>query len=112
MTLTEQAVVAHIERLTLRELRIWVREGWVRPAQGAGGPVFDDLDVARIRLLCDLRKEMAVPSDVLPVILTLIDHLSRTRRELRQVTLAVNAQPDDIREAIIRTLRQRAGEDG
>lgn len=112
MTLTEQAVVAHIERLTLRELRIWVREGWVRPAQGAGGPVFDDLDVARIRLLCDLRKDMAVPSDVLPVILTLIDHLSRTRRELRQVTQAVNAQPDDIREAIIRTLRQRAGEDG
>lgn len=111
MTLTEQAVVAHIERLTLRELRIWVREGWVRPAQGAHGPVFDDLDVARIRLLCDLRKDMAVPNEAMPVVLTLMDHLHRTRRELRHVTEVVDEQPNDIRKAIIRTLRQRIGAD-
>jgi chaperone modulatory protein CbpM len=34
MSLDEQTVVAQIERLTLRELRLWVSEGWVRPAQG------------------------------------------------------------------------------
>jgi chaperone modulatory protein CbpM len=111
MTLTEQAVVANVERLTLRELRIWAREGWVRPAQGAHGLVFDDLDVARIRLLCDLRKDMALPNDAIPVVLTLIDHLHRTRRELRQLTQAVDEQPNDVRKAIIRTLRQRIGDD-
>ncbi|HSF91806.1 MAG TPA: MerR family transcriptional regulator [Paracoccaceae bacterium] len=111
MTLTEQAVVAHIERLTLRELRIWVREGWVRPAQDVRGPVFDDLDLARIRLLCDLRKDMAVPNDAMPVVLTLIDHLHRTRRELRRVTQAVDEQPDDIRKAIIRAFRQHIDDD-
>lgn len=111
MTLTEQAVVAHIERLTLHELRIWVREGWVRPAQGAHGLVFDDLDVARIRLLCDLCKDMALPNEAMPVVLTLIDNLHRTRRELRQVTEVVDEQPNAIRKAIIRTLRQRIGAD-
>lgn len=111
MTLTEQAVVAYIERLTLHELRIWVREGWVRPAQGAHGPVFDDLDVARIRLLCDLCKDMALPNEAMPVVLTLIDNLHRTRRELRQVTEVVDEQPNAIRKAIIRTLRQRIGAD-
>ena len=111
MTLTEQAVVAHIERLTLHELRIWVREGWVRPAQGAHGLVFDDLDVARIRLLCDLCKDMALPNEAMPVVLTLIDNLHRTRRELRQVTEVVDEQPNAIRKAITRTLRQRIGAD-
>ena len=50
MTLDERTVVARVQRLTLRDLRLWVREGWVRPAQSEGGPVFDELDVARSRL--------------------------------------------------------------
>ena len=78
----EQAVVAVVKRVTLRELRLWVREGWVRPAQGNAGPVFDDLDVARIRLLCDLRKEMALPTDAMTPVLTLMLRVGRI-----QVTL-------------------------
>ena len=63
----EHRVVAEIHRLTLRELRLWMREGWFQPAQGEAGPVFDDVDVARIRLVCDLRKDMELPSDTNPV---------------------------------------------
>jgi chaperone modulatory protein CbpM len=111
MSLDERTVVARIERLTLRELRLWVREGWVRPAQGTRGPVFDDLDVARLRLLCDLRKDMAVPSDLMPVLLTLIDHLHRTRRDLRRVVEAIDEQPREVRRALIATLRHRSGEE-
>ncbi len=108
MSFDERTVVARIERLTLRELRLWVREGWVRPAQGDRGPVFDDLDLARIRLLCDLRKDMALPTDVIPTVLALIDHLHRTRRELRRVTEAVDEQPSEVRRAILAALRRRA----
>ena len=75
MSMDERSVVAEVRRVTLRELRLWVREGWVQPAQGELGPVFDEVDVARVRLLCDLRKEMALPSDALPVVLALIDRL-------------------------------------
>ena len=108
MSFDERTVVARIERLTLRELRLWVREGWVRPAQSERGPVFDDLDVARLRLLCDLRKEMALPTDVMPTVLTLIDHLHRTRRELRRVTEAIDEQPTEVRRAVIGAVRRRA----
>ena len=108
MSFDERTVVARIERLTLRELRLWVREGWVRPAQSERGPVFDDLDVARLRLLCDLRKEMALPTDVMPTVLTLIDHLHRTRRELRRVTEAIDEQPTEVRRAVIAAVRRRA----
>jgi chaperone modulatory protein CbpM len=108
MSLDERMVVARIERLTLRELRLWVREGWVRPARGGRGPVFDEIDVARLRMLCDLRKDMAVPSDVLPAMLTLIDHLHRTRRDLRLLTEALDEQPSETRRSVLAAIRRRA----
>ena len=108
MSWDERTVIAHVERLTLRELRVWVREGWVRPAASKDGPVFDDLDVARLRLLCDLRKDMALPSDALPAVLSLIDHLHRTRRDLRRLTEALNEQPAEVRRSVIAALQRRS----
>jgi chaperone modulatory protein CbpM len=111
MSLDELAVVARIDRLTLRELRLWVREGWVRPAQSDRGAVFDDLDVARLRLLCDLSKDMGLPRDVMPTVLTLIDHLHRTRRDLRRVSKAIDEQPLEVRRAVISAIRRAEVED-
>jgi len=97
MSYDERTVVAWVERLTIRDLRSWVREGWVRPAQGEDGPFFDELDIARIRLLCDLRKDMAISGDTIPVILSLIDRLHKSQRELRMLRQAVDEQPEDLR---------------
>ncbi len=111
MTLTEQMVLTEIRRLTRRELRMWMREGWVRPAMGESGPLFDEIDVARLRLLCDLRKEMALPSDALPVVLTLIDRLHETRRDLRLLVEALADQPEDVRRTVISRLHVRDASD-
>ena len=105
--LNEHDVVARVARVELRELRLWVREGWVRPAEGENGPVFDDLDVARIRLVCDLHKEMALPTDAMSVILSLLDQLHGTRRELRELAGAIDAQSPEVRQAIIAAYRAR-----
>lgn len=105
MSYDERAVVARIRRLSLRDLRIWVGEGWVRPAQGASGPVFDELDIARIRLVCDLRKEMSLPSDAIPVVLSLLDNLHSARRELKCLAEAVEKQPDEVRRDIVAVYR-------
>lgn len=112
MSYDERAVVASIARLTLRDLRFWVREGWVRPAQGQAGPVYDEIDVARLRLLCDLRKDMALPTDVVPTVLTLIDQLHRTRRDLRRLAEALDEQPGDVRQAVIASVRRRIDTSG
>lgn len=112
MSWDERTVVTRVERMTLRDLRLWVREGWVQPAQGESGPIFDDLDVARLRLLCDLRKDMAMPTDVVPTVLTLIDHLHKTRRDLRLLADALQEQPADIRQAVASAMRRRGQSDG
>ncbi len=109
MSLDERMVVARVSRLTLGDLRQWVREGWVRPAQGARGPVFDELDLARIRLLRDLTADMAVPADALPVVITLIDRLHETRRAARCLAEALEEQPETVRDAVIRSYQRRYG---
>ena len=107
MSMDERRVVAEIQRLSLKELRLWVREGWVRPAQGNYGPVFDEIDIARIRLLCDLKKDMDLPSEALPVVLSLIDRLHETRRNFRCLMNALEAQPDEVRRSVVASFRSQ-----
>lgn len=109
MSFDEYGVVARVRRINLRELRLWVRQGWLRPAEGEAGPVFDELDVARIRLLCDLKKEMSLPNDAVPVVLNLIDHLHRTRRELRALARAIEEQPEDVRQSVVSVFHEIHG---
>ncbi len=112
MRFTEQMVLAEIRRLTRRELRHWVHEGWVRPEASAQGPLFDEIDIARLRLLCDLRKEMALPATAVPVVLALIDRLHRTRRDLRLLMEVLESQPEHIRAPVRDRLRARIEAEG
>lgn len=108
MKLRESDVVASVRRLHLRELRTWVHEGWIRPALGDEGPLFDDLDIARIRLICDLRKEMSLPEDAVPMVLSLLDQLHGLRHELRTLAEAIDHQPEETRQAVLDAYEQRA----
>ena len=101
MKLKEHDVIAVVRRVQLRELRLWVSEGWIRPAQGEDGPLFDEMDIARIRLICDLRKEMSLPSDALPVVLSLLDQMYGLRNELRNLAAALDRQPEETRTAVL-----------
>ncbi|WP_397543957.1 chaperone modulator CbpM [Roseovarius salis] len=112
MRLTEVEVVETVRRVRLEELRDWVAEGWVRPAQGAHGPVFDELDVARVRLVCDLREEVSLPADAMPVVLSLLDQVHGLRRQLRGLAGAVDRQPDAVRRAVLAAWQEMDGPEG
>ena len=98
--LSEREVVAAVATVTLRELRVWVEQGWIAPAAGEGGPAFDDIDVARARMICQLRDECDVDEDAVPVILDLIDQVHGLRSELKALALAVDAEPGEVRARI------------
>ena len=51
--------------------------------------------------LCDLRKDMSIPADAVPVVLSLLDRLHETRRELQCLAAAVDTQPDEVRRAVL-----------
>ncbi|PDT44560.1 chaperone modulator CbpM [Sinorhizobium fredii] len=104
MRLTEGQVLELFRTLTARQLRQWVRRGWIAPSQVETAPLFDDVDIARIRLVCELRDDMNVNDDAVPIILALLDQLYGLRRELRTLADALRHQPDEVRQEVRRAL--------
>jgi chaperone modulatory protein CbpM len=94
------AVVRLIAGLQAEELRRWIAESWVRPESGEGGYVFYEVDIARVRLILELRDELAIDEEAMPVVLNLLDQVYALRRRLRAVAEAVEAQPEEIRAAL------------
>jgi chaperone modulatory protein CbpM len=96
----EAEVVEMLGTVRLTELRLWCEAGWVAPAQpgvpGEAGPVFDEVDLARIRLVRELRDDLGLDEGAIPVVLSLVDQLYGVRRELRALARAVEQQPDEV----------------
>jgi chaperone modulatory protein CbpM len=105
MMITETQIVARFTRLDAPMLEHWIAVGWLKPHRGDEGFLFDETDIARTHLLCDLRYEMELRDDELTMVLSLIDQLLSTRALLKAMTSAVHSQPDEIREAILTTVR-------
>ncbi len=110
-TLTE--VVLAIERVERVELHAWVERGWVAPAGRRGPePLFSELDVARVCLICDLVHDLAVEEDTVPLVLNLLDQVYDLRRQLHALTGAIQRQPDDVRRRILELLTERPATPG
>jgi chaperone modulatory protein CbpM len=100
------AVIAQFTTLGLTdlgepELTAWVERGWIRPDQSGVDPVFHDIDIARIRLIHDLRTMMQIEDETIPLVLSLLDQVYDLRAGLRAVLRAVDAQPEPVRQAIL-----------
>jgi len=100
MMLHFSAVIAMFADLPAQELTCWVERGWVRPEGEAPGWEFQEIDVARVRLIHDLRRGMDVGEDAIPLVLSLLDQVYELRAQLKSVLLAVQAQPEAVRQAI------------
>lgn len=100
MTYDEREIIQRSERITRRRLRLWLRRGWIIPHQSPAGPRFDAADLARLRLICDLKDEIELSDDAITVVLSLIDQLHSVRHELRTLGQAIEAQPEHVRRAV------------
>lgn len=94
----ESEVLLQIEGLTATRLRVCIEQSWVRPAQSETGLSFDRLDVARLRLICELTEDLAVNDDALPLVLDLIDQKNSLERRLKVLARAISEQEDTVRE--------------
>jgi chaperone modulatory protein CbpM len=99
------AVVAMYPDVVEAELVTWVERGWVRPAGGPPEWEFAEIDVARVRLVRDMRRDMDVPEESMALVLSLLDQVYALRGQLRAVARAVEGQPEPVRAAILAALR-------
>jgi chaperone modulatory protein CbpM len=95
------AIAALFPDLTQVEVISWVERGWVSPDTNEGGLVFRDIDVARVRLIRDLRQSMDVAEDAMPLVLSLLDQVYELRSRLKSVLRAVETQPRDVQRAVL-----------
>ncbi len=105
MTITEAEIVARFTRLEAHVLQRWIAAGWLKPQESGTGFLFDDTDVARTHLICDLSFDMELRDEELAIVLSLIDRLHGTRTMLRALTAAVRSQPAGVRDAILADMR-------
>jgi chaperone modulatory protein CbpM len=92
-------------RLDASALEAWVEAGWLMPRRDEEAVDFSAADLARARLIRDLRHDMGVNEEAIPIILDLIDQVHGLRQMLREVATAVYAQPDEMRQRIVAELR-------
>lgn len=91
MTYDETEIVQRSDRITRRRLRFWLRRGWVVPQESPAGPRFDGADLARLRLICELKDEINLSNDAVAVVLSLLDQLHSVRHEFRTLGQAIEA---------------------
>ncbi|MEA1674374.1 hypothetical protein [Nitrospirillum sp. BR 11163] len=104
--LTLEAVSARFPDVGVQEIRWWVTQGWVRPDGDRAPEHADDwrfhpVDVARVGLIRDLRHDMGVADDTLPLVLSLIDQVYSLRAALRGVAGVLDRLPADVRQAVL-----------
>jgi len=105
--ITIAAVYRSIPGLTEGELLHFIEADWVRPVRRAAEPVFSELDLARIRLILDLRATLEVEDRTVPLVLSLLDQLYATRRHLRR---ALGEMDDLTRNRLLALLSEQEQE--
>ena len=87
-------------RLTAVHVERWVARGLLRPAGGGDGWSFEQIDVARARLLGELVDELGFDDESVETVVDLVDQVHTLRRQLDLLGRAIAEQPGATREAI------------
>jgi len=107
MTTRDELLRLH-GKLTAVHVERWVARGVLRPRSEADAWVFEQVDVARVRLLAELADDIGLDDDTVEVVVGLVDQVHTLRGQLGLLAQAIAEQPPATREAIAAVL-QRLG---
>ena len=103
--ITIETLCVQVRGLRREDLERWIGQSWVRPDGEPGRYLFHDIDIARVQLILELREQMQVNEEALPVVLSLLDQLYEARRRMRRVRDALDqATPAELRREVLALL--------
>ena len=103
--ITIESLIGQLSGLIRQDIEEWISNDWVRPDGRPGHYAFHEIDVARVRLIHQLRVDMQVNDEALPVILSLLDQLYDQRRRMRELNEALSRiAPSEIRQLLAQHL--------
>jgi chaperone modulatory protein CbpM len=88
--ITIESLIEHLSGPNRQEIEEWISNDWVRPDGRTGQYEFRQIDVARVRLIHQLRIDMQVNDEALPIVLSLLDQLYDQRRRMRELSEALS----------------------
>src|SRR3979411_2094020 len=96
-------------RINGEKLNAWLEAGWLAPQRNDEGTHYSERDVARARLIEDL-KDLGINDEGVPVILDLVDQLHGLRRVLRELLSRIHSQPEAARRRLVADLHRAMSE--
>lgn len=112
---TEAEVLALIVELTPPRLTAWVEARIVQPVLTETGPAYRDLDLARLRTLCDLDDSYGLGAEALGLVMSLMDQVHVMHADLEALMAALSAETPDVRARVRSVVEARvcpSGEEG
>jgi chaperone modulatory protein CbpM len=94
------------DRLTALHVERWVARGLLRPAGAADAWNFEQIDVARVRLLAELEGDIGFDDEAIETIVGLVDQVHTLRGQLGLLARAIAEQPAETREGIAAVLKR------
>jgi chaperone modulatory protein CbpM len=71
--------------IPVRTLEVWLEQRWLIPAETQAGPAFSEADIARARLIEELKTDFSVNDEGVDIVLHLMDQLHGLRQVLAQL---------------------------
>ena len=102
-----EELVRRCAGLDADELARWVENRWVLPEWEGEGFLFREVDVARVELILEIRRDYAIDEEAIALVLGLLDQVYSLRRQMRRLCDALEAQPSEVRDSIHRALPPR-----
>lgn len=99
-------LVAEIACIQEAEVAEWIAAAWLHPIREEGRYLFSEAEEARLRLIVEMRYDLGVETETMPLLLSLLDQLYGARCQLHALSRAVAAQPETVRAAIYALLRR------
>jgi len=87
--------------LPREELLTWIERQWVLPLDQNGDYVFAEGDVARVQMIVELRRDLAIDEEAMSVVLDLLDKLYGLRRQMRDLLGAIDELPESQRDKLL-----------
>ena len=71
-------------QLDQETLEVWIGQQWLIPDETAGELAFSEIDLARAKLIRDLKHDMGVNTEGIGIILDLLDQMHSLRQAMAE----------------------------
>ena len=93
-------------QIDMERLRVFIDRGWISPVIIDERAFFQDVDLARARMISDLTDGMDINDDGVDVVLDLLDQLYSLRHAFSNLIEALEVQPLTIRRHVVTDARK------